>query len=664
MRSRLQENRGAVTMSFLGDAGQVIETGLIEAVEQARSPVLLIPRVAGYQAACGVDFDVTRMVPLASYLRSSLDAARTLSLMMQLRTLLKTCIEHRLPLKNVVMDDTRAFFDPWTSSVRFAFLPFSGIEPNAIQTRSYLASFAMKLHPADEDARALVARYEQYFKEHTGLDPLGFERYLGTLALDSLSAQGRRAAPAGGVAEPAEEDEVASDRPTGDVSTPAPPVGTSDAASGAAAPASATPEAATPPSAAASAAAPGEAPATAPESLHWHAAGDLSDRRVVIPEAGIPGALHTKTSEQAARAQEMAERTRAKVAEWKDGERCQPEPQPVEARGTAEASAHEPQPMDERGPEPAAAPEMEQPATTVLDDAAMAQPLAEVAAAHEPAPAAPAVAPNDAEAPGTVVLDDAGATPIRAHDAGAASAEQAFAHEPTEVERPAIHEPAPAAPVAPRPQAAAPAVHDWDDFDEFVDDGAPLTGVLGDLDGFFVGTGASAGAPRSGTQVPYVQRPESLPDGDAHPQESAQYPSDQLHPAGSAPIAPGPTPSPRPDPARPAPEPPRPQARFYLTHRRTGKHVEVAGPSFVVGKSKYTDFQVPGTTTVSRRHALFHVVGDTCTIEDNSSLNGTFVDGTRLSPRERMALVGGERIRLADEEFTFEAQRPAHGNTR
>ena len=70
-------------------------------------------------------------------------------------------------------------------------------------------------------------------------------------------------------------------------------------------------------------------------------------------------------------------------------------------------------------------------------------------------------------------------------------------------------------------------------------------------------------------------------------------------------------------------------------------------------------FDSPG---VSRRHALIRVAGDTATVEDLDSKNGTFVDDRSLdSPRQ---LRDGDRIRIGSVQLTFNAVRaPASTRT-
>lgn len=102
------------------------------------------------------------------------------------------------------------------------------------------------------------------------------------------------------------------------------------------------------------------------------------------------------------------------------------------------------------------------------------------------------------------------------------------------------------------------------------------------------------------------------------------------------------------------PEPITPPDRYRLVHTRTGNATDITGNGFSVGKSKRADFQVRNTTTVSRIHALFSCTEDACSLKDNQSLNGTFVNERRLSPNEEVSLSSGDVIRMSDEEFSFE----------
>ena len=67
-----------------------------------------------------------------------------------------------------------------------------------------------------------------------------------------------------------------------------------------------------------------------------------------------------------------------------------------------------------------------------------------------------------------------------------------------------------------------------------------------------------------------------------------------------------------------------------------------------------SSFQVRNTTTVSRSHAIFCVRDGVCTVMDDSSRNGTFVNGERLEPGVAMELEDGDTVRMSDVDFVFE----------
>ena len=119
--------------------------------------------------------------------------------------------------------------------------------------------------------------------------------------------------------------------------------------------------------------------------------------------------------------------------------------------------------------------------------------------------------------------------------------------------------------------------------------------------------------------------------------------------------APTPKPAPKPEPA-PATAATVRHLRFFLTRIATGERFEVRGRRFVVGKSKHSSFMVKGSTTVSRSHAIFVTGPDTCTIEDDNSRNGTFVNNERIDPGFPVELVDGDTVRMSDENFAFEVQ--------
>lgn len=92
---------------------------------------------------------------------------------------------------------------------------------------------------------------------------------------------------------------------------------------------------------------------------------------------------------------------------------------------------------------------------------------------------------------------------------------------------------------------------------------------------------------------------------------------------------------------------------FWLIHKRTGEKVRINGKRFVVGKSKKSSYQVKNTTTVSRSHAIFSCDESSCYIEDDNSLNGTFVNAEKLDSGIKLKLHDGDSIRMSDEVFNL-----------
>lgn len=257
---------------------------------------------------------------------------------------------------------------------------------------------------------------------------------------------------------------------------------------------------------------------------------------------------------------------------------------------------------------------------------------------------------------GTVVLSDLEDEPIAATEPAPAPAP-----EPQPAPEP---EPEPESEPEPEPEPE-PAPEEEDDLAD-----APIaqsrpdrTGVLNPID-FKVAEGYESlfsqdtverhGSHASDTKAPahaaHAPKPEPAPEPKPEP-APAPTPKPEPEPAP----APEPKPAPKPEPT-PAPAAPERHLRFYLTRIATGERFEVRGRRFVVGKSKHSSFMVKGSTTVSRSHAIFVTDGATCTIEDDNSRNGTFVNNERIDPGFPVALVDGDTVRMSDENFAFEVQ--------
>ncbi len=142
---------------------------------------------------------------------------------------------------------------------------------------------------------------------------------------------------------------------------------------------------------------------------------------------------------------------------------------------------------------------------------------------------------------------------------------------------------------------------------------------------------------------------ESAPIAEPEPAVASESPVAPVQPASDAWSAPAAD-------AAPAPVAQPVRNRFFMTRLRTGESFEIRGRRFVVGKSKHSSFQVRDTTTVSRSHAIFTVENGTCTITDDDSRNGTYVNGIRLESGVPMELVDGDTVRMSDVDFVFEVE--------
>lgn len=92
-------------------------------------------------------------------------------------------------------------------------------------------------------------------------------------------------------------------------------------------------------------------------------------------------------------------------------------------------------------------------------------------------------------------------------------------------------------------------------------------------------------------------------------------------------------------------------AGFQIKLKKTGEAFDLEKEKTSVGKSKFSDIQIKDTQTVSRTHVILHLDGDKLFVEDNKSLNGTFVNNQRLLSGERREVFEGDVIRMSDEEL-------------
>jgi hypothetical protein len=89
--------------------------------------------------------------------------------------------------------------------------------------------------------------------------------------------------------------------------------------------------------------------------------------------------------------------------------------------------------------------------------------------------------------------------------------------------------------------------------------------------------------------------------------------------------------------------------QFRWPEDREGELMDLVGPMVTVGRSPKSDLFLDDVT-VSRRHARILVDGASYTIEDESSLNGTYVNRKRI---ERQQLFDGDELQIGKFKLAF-----------
>ena len=91
-----------------------------------------------------------------------------------------------------------------------------------------------------------------------------------------------------------------------------------------------------------------------------------------------------------------------------------------------------------------------------------------------------------------------------------------------------------------------------------------------------------------------------------------------------------------------------------LERLSTGEEIQINKPVFRIGKEKsYVDYFVNNNSAVSRSHADIVCRGQHYYIVDLNSKNRTFINGHVVPVRCETEIYNGDRLKLANEEFTF-----------
>lgn len=91
-----------------------------------------------------------------------------------------------------------------------------------------------------------------------------------------------------------------------------------------------------------------------------------------------------------------------------------------------------------------------------------------------------------------------------------------------------------------------------------------------------------------------------------------------------------------------------------LTRVKTNEKISINKPVFRIGKEKsYVDYFIADNTAISRSHANIHTENGEYFIEDTNSTNHTYINGKLINSNVKTKIVSGDKIRLANEDFTF-----------
>lgn len=97
---------------------------------------------------------------------------------------------------------------------------------------------------------------------------------------------------------------------------------------------------------------------------------------------------------------------------------------------------------------------------------------------------------------------------------------------------------------------------------------------------------------------------------------------------------------------------PEKKSGWRLIHEN-GSVVDIRKEIMIAGRSGQADIQLD-SAKCSRTHALIRLEGNTLTLIDLRSKNGTFINNEQMTPNEAERLRAGDRIRFGDQKFTLD----------
>ena len=85
-----------------------------------------------------------------------------------------------------------------------------------------------------------------------------------------------------------------------------------------------------------------------------------------------------------------------------------------------------------------------------------------------------------------------------------------------------------------------------------------------------------------------------------------------------------------------------------------GSRIDITKREFTIGKERRkVTYCITGNPTVSRKHCLVKIDGENFCVEDLESLNGTYINGVKLSPHKLTMISDGDKLTLSDVDLIF-----------
>lgn len=97
--------------------------------------------------------------------------------------------------------------------------------------------------------------------------------------------------------------------------------------------------------------------------------------------------------------------------------------------------------------------------------------------------------------------------------------------------------------------------------------------------------------------------------------------------------------------------------RAFLVWEKTGETIKINKNEFVIGKSvNGCDYTIRDNSAVSRNHLKIICKDERYYAFDMKSTNKTYVDGKAIPPEENFEIFAGNKLKLANEDFTFKVE--------